>query len=674
MADHHDDGRHDDERDESRSADPGRERGLPRRQFIQAGAAGAAIAAAGLGGMTGAVDAVTGQGDRHGGNPFGRPNFLFICVDEQRFPVVYESPQLRAWRQQFLRAQNALARNGVSLLKHSIASCACVPSRTSLFTGQYPSLHGCTATDGGGKSAIEEDMFWLQPNTLPTMGNYFRAAGYRTVYKGKWHVSEASLFAPGNHSGPVETFDANGFPDPMTTDIYLKANVLGQYGFDGWVGPEPHPTSAANVGRMSASSAQIGLSGRDIVYGDQVVEQIQAFDRNRSDHRPWLLVASFVDPHDIALFGVQAWLATWLADQGLGEACGPISPLAFDNPATTPQATQLFDNAKFLQTLNDNLNTKPSCQKSNEETYRQYIQGIVDIPRYLRYYYTLQQRADDQMFKVLEALKRSRFYDNTIVVFTSDHGDYLSSHGNQHQKWYSAYEEIVHVPCVISNPRMFPRPKTVDAATNHIDLIPTMLGLAGIDPEPIRRQLALSFTEARRLVGRNLAGLVTGRVPSSAVKEPVYFMTDDDMSRGSNQFNWIGYPYNSVVQPNHIETVLVWFEGAYWKYSRYFDSPQFWSAAGDVGCGKDSVVGGVTANKPAGSYTVSVGQTVKTTPIPAQFEMYNVTADPMELNNLAGNPAYRRQQAELAAMLEAESCAKRLQPSYAPPPGAQRCA
>ena len=225
----------------------------------------------------------------------------------------------------------------------------------------------------------------------------------------------------------------------------------------------------------------------------------------------------------------------------------------------------------------------------------------------------------------------------------SDHGDYLSSHGNQHQKWYSAYQEIVNVPCVISNPKMFPRPKVVDAATNHVDLIPTMLGLAGIDPEPIRRELSKSFTEAQPLVGRNLANLVTGKIPSDAVKDPVYFMTDDDISRGSNQFNWVGYPFNAVVQPNHIETALVWLDGAYWKFSRYFDAPQFWSAPGypAEGCGKDSVVGEVTANKPPGRYTVPVSQTVKDQPVPAQFEMYNVTADPWSSPTSTGSRAMR---------------------------------
>ena len=66
-------------------------------------------------------------------------------------------------------------------------------------------------------------------------------------------------------------------------------------------------------------------------------------------------------------------------------------------------------------------------------------------------------------------------------------------------------------------------------------------------------------------------------------------------------------------------------------------------------------------------------QTIKRPLVPDQFEMYNVTDDPLELANLAGNPRYRAQQKALADILTAESCAKRLQPTYGIPAGAQVC-
>ena len=155
------------------------------------------------------------------------------------------------------------------------------------------------------------------------------------------------------------------------------------------------------------------------MYAQQVVDQIEAFDRDRRNNDPWLLVSSFVDPHDIAIYGMQAWLATWLADHGRGQKCGPISPLDLSNDLPdVPLARDLFNQRLFLQTLNDNLALKPSCQASNQQAYSDYMSRIPNLPEYLRYYYTLQQRVDDQMFRVLNALKRSRFYEDTIVVFT----------------------------------------------------------------------------------------------------------------------------------------------------------------------------------------------------------------------------------------------------------------
>ena len=65
-----------------------------------------------------------------------------------------------------------------------------------MFTGQYPDLHGVTQTDGIGKSYDDTRMRWLRPGEVPTLGNWFRAAGYDTHYDGKWHISHADLTDP----------------------------------------------------------------------------------------------------------------------------------------------------------------------------------------------------------------------------------------------------------------------------------------------------------------------------------------------------------------------------------------------------------------------------------------------------------------------------------------------
>jgi choline-sulfatase len=671
--------------DGTEPASPSPEAGprIPRRRFVQAGAVGAAgmaAAASGLGGASAFAQTVSRERSSWSASAgkAKRPNFLFIIVDEQRSPTVYESAQLAAWRGEFLQTQNALAATGVSFLHHSISSVACVPSRTSLCTGQYPSLHGNTQTDGGAKGPIEEDMFWLDPNCVPTMGNWFEEAGYRTFYKGKWHLSHMDLTYPGTER-QIPSYDKDGFPDPAITQIYLDADRLAPFGFHEWIGPDPHGANPRNSG----SSAATGLPGRDVIFAQQAVQKIQDLDRDKSDKRPWLMVTSFTDPHDIALYGIIPWFINFINNVGITSSCDFSDTFSFVDDLHVP--LKLFNERLFQQTRHDNLRSKPSAQASAQKAYRKYMQGIHNLAKYQHYYYTLIERVDQTMGSVYRALKQSRFFDDTIVIFTSDHGDLLSSHHEMHQKWYTAYEEVVHVPLIISNPKMFPRPKAIDALTNHTDVLPTMLGLAGINQDQVRKQLEKSHTNARPLIGRDLSKLVTGAVSSSTVNDTVYYMTDDDMSRGSNQFNWIGFPYDSVVQPNHIETVITRIDGDTWKYTRYFDAPQFWSTPGypALGCGKDNVVSQVGGHKPPGKYVVPVTQTIKNEPFPDQFEMYNVTADPMELKNLAGNPKYAKVQKMLNDLLIAQSCAKRLQPidygtygqgtKQGPVPGALKC-
>ena len=90
-----------------------------------------------------------------------RPNFLFIIVDEQRFPTAYDNDELNKWRKFNLKTQELLSENSMSFLNHYIGSTACSPSRATLFTGQYPSLHGVSQTSGAAKEAFDADMYWL---------------------------------------------------------------------------------------------------------------------------------------------------------------------------------------------------------------------------------------------------------------------------------------------------------------------------------------------------------------------------------------------------------------------------------------------------------------------------------------------------------------------------------
>lgn len=124
--------------------------------------------------------------------------------------------------------------------------------------------------------------------------------------------------------------------------------------------------------------------------------------------------------------------------------------------------------------------------------------------------------------------------------------------------------------------------------------------------------------------------------------------------------------------PNHVETVIATLNGDVWKLSRYFDSPQFWSSPGTVGTkGTRDVVALQNTPTPQedGRYTLPDAVTVKSTPIPDQFEMYDVSADPMELKNLYDDGIHTVQQNLLLRLLEQQRRAERLTPQSGTVPG-----
>lgn len=583
-----------------------------------------------------------------------KPNILLIMVDQQRYPTVYDTEELRAWQKEYLKAQTILAKHGFTFKNHYTGSTACCPSRATIYTGQYPSLHGVTQTVGAAKGPYDPDVFWLDPSTVPTMGDYFRTAGYQTYWKGKWHVSAADILIPGTKNAYLTYNPDNGVPIPSDEERYIKANVLTAFGFDGWVGPEPHGANPRNSG----SSAATGVSGRDPVYAEQTVALIQKLDQEYRKKegqpvKPWFIVSPFVNPHDIAIFG-----AVTRASAQFAFKVDPSVP--FIPPA--PTATE-------------SLSTKPIAQFSYRNVYPLALQPLEDTLFYRQLYYSLQLEADRQICKVLNALMESAFYHNTIVVFTSDHGELLGAHGGLFQKWYQAYEEAIHVPLIIHNPVLFEKPAATAMLTSHVDLLPTLLGMAGLDAEKIQTQLSRTHTEVLPLVGRDLTPLLRGKKEFKGADEPLYFMTDDNVTKGLNQVSAFGVPYHAVVQPNSVETVIAALptgpNGAkeIWKYSRYFANPQFQTVSG---------------RREQFPYRGPVAETFNpgcqidppsNIPIPDQYEMYNLTRDPLEVDNLIHHPTPERKQIRniLAGLLREQCQKKRLYPTSGEVPGKPSC-
>jgi arylsulfatase A-like enzyme len=495
-----------------------------------------------------------------------RPNVLLLLTDQERYPPSYETEAAAEYRRTRLPARERLRTAGTELRRHYAAATACTPSRASLFTGQYPSLHGVRSTDGLAKGPFDPAMVWLDPDTVPTMGDWFRAAGYRTEYRGKWHVSHADLPVAGTHTG-LQTNDRDGNVLAEVAAAYRRADRLDPFGFSGWIGREPHGANPADTGFV-----------RDELFADQVNEMFDALAGDRSDE-PWLAVASLVNPHDIAFSG-----AAW---QMLGF---PEPDPAVPDPGEAPSQS-------------DSFAERPRCHEQYRDVWPHMIYDQPADATYRRFYLWLHEVVDRALDRILEGLDRRGLTDDTIIVFTSDHGELLGAHGGLQQKWHNAFDEAVRVPMFVTGPGI--PAATIDAPTSHVDLLPTLLGLVGADVELTAKLIAEQHTETQPLVGRDLSGAIgdTGEFDA-----PVYFMTEDQISRGSRTTNiFTNKSFESVAEPANVESVVAALpdpDGTshLWKLNRYYERPR-----------KD-----------------------RSEPAEPEWELHDLTADPEERHNRAG--------------------------------------
>lgn len=628
-----------------------------RRRFLQG------TAVAGLAGVMGRGQPTLEEG-RGGQQAQGSgPNILVFVVDEMRYPTVYEAAGLTAWRQAHLPAQAALRANGVEFTRHYAASVGTEASRASLYTGHYPSLHGVSQTIGAAKDPFDPSASGLDPDTVPTFGDYFRSAGYRTFFRGRWSASNATLYTPGTHL-PIDSYDEQGIEDPDIRELYNEADRLHGNGFRGWIGPDAHTSSALDTG----SSVPDGWQGRDVKFADQTLSLLGQLAGNPA-FSPWIVVCSFVNPGDVAHYG------HW-ANTGRN---GGTSGLHYEIDADVPDARHLFT-PMFRHSNGERLLTKPSVQWSFRDAYAHWLHPDNAQEYYFRLYYQLHKNADIQMGRILDALDKSPAADDTIVVFTSSHGTMLGAHGHMHQKWYTAYDETIRVPLVIRQPGNR-EARQVDAVTSHVDLLPTLLGMAGYTAEELLPMTAHGQSDAPLPVGRDLSGVVSGETDPAEVTGPVYFMTDDDPSRGLNRHNFLGVEHDGIVQPSHIESIIVeadFGDGPIlWKYSRYFDSPQFWTHPTRKHC-PTSLRRDVTleVDEPPqveGSHASQAIHHVKLMAMAEEYELYNLTDDPMELRNLMLNPHYAEQAGRLHELLMRECETKRIGPVSGDVPGQTPC-
>lgn len=566
-----------------------------------------------------------------------RPDIVILMTDEERATPPYESPDVLAWRSRALPCRRWFDEHGVGFARHYTGSLACVPSRPTIFTGQYPDLHGVTQTDGIGKRYDDSRLRWLRPGEVPTLGNWFRAAGYDTHYDGKWHISHADLEDPAT-GAPLATNDDEGVVDSAAVQRYLDADPLAPYGFSGWVGPEPHGAAMANSGFR-----------RDGLFAERIVAWLSdRYERRRTGDeaalRPFLLVASFVNPHDIVLF--PAWARR-----------SPLEPSQADPPHVPPPPT-----------ADEDLRGKPAAQIAFREAYYSGYGPAPAIGRiyernaqaYRDLYYRLHAEVDGPLDRVRRTVTEGGS-DNAVLVRTSDHGELLGAHGGLHQKWFNLYDEATRVPFVIARIGSgATEPRTVTAPTSHVDLVPTLLGAAGIDVEETAARLTHDFTEVHPLPGVDLMPVVDGATADEG--RAIYLMTRDNVLEGdtgaSAAARSMGVTANPPAPlririPAHVaanfEGLVARIDdarargggGHLWKLVRTFDDPATWTEPG---------VRHLAANGIG-------GEAYRTEPVDDQWELYDLSVDGVEAVNRWKDPDLHDLRAHLRMLLKEQRAA-----------------
>jgi len=245
---------------------------------------------------------------------------------------------------------------------------------------------------------------------IPTMGNWFRQADYDTVYSGKWHL-------PYGYSNVIDGFDV-----------------------------------------MPAGGGQ-----GDLV--DTVVSRsCESYLKSRSQANPFVLIASFMQPHDICYWAINPNILVpkELAFEDLKGELPDLPP----NNKSWPKSPKALSNARF---------------KAFDDSQWQYYRYI---------YFRQIEMLDADVGRVLDALDDSGQADNTIVIFTSDHGD-GAGHHSLVSKWHP-YDESMKVPLVFCCPGKIPQGrKDTTHLVSGLDIMKTMCDYAEIQPP--KNPLALSL-------------------------------------------------------------------------------------------------------------------------------------------------------------------------------------
>lgn len=367
-----------------------------------------------------------------------RPNVLLIMQDQLRHDVVVDPDLCRTPTFDRLRAE------GTWFDRHYTPLGICSPARAAMFTGLYPHSNG-VFNNFNGTDQLARNM----SRDHPTIAELLSKAGYRTGYVGKWHLGVD------DHPGDRGFQDVRASDDAWYSDERFKTwrEMFGEP--DGQVVTTSYPPGGPRYQKRFRRQpfpmyATAPLPEDRIPAGIMAAEAAEMIRSFASGADPFFIVVSFIEPHwpnvlpeDWAAMYDSATVPLWanIADP-------------FDGKARSNQAgLEHFGVADFT-----------------EEDWRPVIAHYLSAVSWL----------DHLTGQLVDSLDRSGAAERTLVIVTTDHGDMTGSH-RQFNKGPLMYEEVYHVPFVARWPGTVTAGATVERLTGHLDVLPTVLELAGVE-------------------------------------------------------------------------------------------------------------------------------------------------------------------------------------------------
>jgi len=346
-----------------------------------------------------------------------KPNLLFIWTDEQRADTMaaYGNTRIHAPN------LNKLADQSVVFQKAYVTQPVCTPNRTAVMTGLWPHTTGC----------IRNNI--PLPDDIRCLPELIDDPDYRTAYMGKWHLGD-EIFAQHGFQEWVSIEDGYGSYYRRERDRSKRSDYhhfLIEKGYK--------PDSGGKFSRSFAARCPIEHCKPKFL-------ETKACDfLRRSRNQPFILYINFLEPH-MPFFG----------------------PL--DNEHD-PQKVDLPPN--FTDPLEEN---EPLRYRVKREACQQkYGSDEKSIRELIAKYWGLVTQVDRSVGEILKTLTELELDDNTIVVYTSDHGDMMGAHNLVEKS--VMYEEAVKIPWLMRIPQIKPKKRSITDSVSQIDMVPTLLDL-----------------------------------------------------------------------------------------------------------------------------------------------------------------------------------------------------